>query len=299
MMQVDRETSEVEVETETETARTHDRESVPECRELDRRLRAYARQRSTLDAAESFDLVRAERLRIYAFHGCVTLYEYMERILGYSPHTARERMRVARALVELPLTSAALARGDLRFSAARELTRVATAETEAEWLGAAGGRSGREVEMLVAGHARGDLPEDPTHPDLSTRTVRFDLPTEVFALLREARAVLEEERGGEVCDADLVETMCRRLLDPGTGETGPAHQIAFTQCRDCARATQNGAGRELDVSPGVIERAACDARVIGALDAAAPERATSTVTPRMREQIFARDPSHDQFSAPA
>jgi len=103
------------------------------------RLREYARRRSALDAAEAFDLVRAEQLKIYVSFGFVSLYEYMERVLGYRPYTARERMRVARALAALPETTAALARGALSYSAVRELTRVATAESEADWLAQAEG----------------------------------------------------------------------------------------------------------------------------------------------------------------
>jgi len=56
-----------------------------EWKALDRRLREYARHRSALDAAESFDLLRAEQLKIYVCFGCVSLYEYMERVLGYRP----------------------------------------------------------------------------------------------------------------------------------------------------------------------------------------------------------------------
>jgi hypothetical protein len=82
-----------------------------EWREVDRRLREYARHRSALDAAEAFDLMRAEQLKIHVLFGYVTIYEYMERVLGYGPHAARERMRVARSLATLPETTAALARG--------------------------------------------------------------------------------------------------------------------------------------------------------------------------------------------
>ena len=39
----------------------------------------------------------------------------------------------------------------------------------------------------------------------------------------------------------------------------------------------------------MLERASCDAKLVGSLDASAPERATTTVTPRLREQVFARD----------
>jgi len=267
-----------------------------EWQEVDRRLREYAHRRSALDAAEAFDLVRAEQLKIYVSFGFVSLYEYMERVLGYKPHTARERMRVARALAALPETTAALARGALSYSAVRELTRVATAETEADWLAQAQGLVANQIESLVANHHPGDRPDDPTDPDLRPRVVRLELPPEVYALWRQARMVVADERGAEIGDADFIETICRSVIAPGTGERGPAHQIAYQQCQDCRRATQNGAGREIDVGPEVVERAACDAKILGSLDATTPERATTTVTPRIREQVFARD--HHRCTVP-
>jgi len=267
-----------------------------EWQEVDRRLREYARHRSALDAAEAFDLVRAEQLKIYASFGFVSLYEYMERVLGYKPHAARERMRVARALAALPETTAALARGALSYSAVRELTRVATAETEADWLAQAEGLVANQIESLVANHRPGDRPDDPTDPDLRPRVVRLELPPEVYALWRQARMVVADERGAEISDTDFIETICRSVIAPGTGERGPAHQIAYQQCQDCRRATQNGAGREIDVGPEVLERAACDAKILGSLDATTPERATTTVTPRIREQVFARD--HHRCTVP-
>jgi hypothetical protein len=264
--------------------------------EVDRRLREYATHRATLDAAELFDLLRAEQLRIYFEYGYVNIYEYMDRELGYGPHAAHERMRVARSLAKLPETTAALARGELVYSAVRELTRVATAETETDWLTATRGCASSQIERLVAGHEPGDRPDDPTHPDLRPRVVRIDLPPEVYALWRQARMVVATERGGEISDADFVEALCRGAITPGSGADGPAHQIAYQQCPDCRRATQNGAGREIDVSPEVFEHASCDAKVIGSLDLAVPERTTTTVTPRLREQVFARD--HHRCTVP-
>jgi hypothetical protein len=267
-----------------------------EWQEVDRRLREYARHRSALDAAEAFDLVRAEQLKIYVSFGFVNLYEYLERILGYKSHAARERMRVARALATLPEMTAALARGTLTYSAVRELTRVATAETEKDWLAAADGLVANQIERLVTNHHPGDRPDDPPDPDLRPRVVRLELPPEVYALWRQARMVVATERGAEIGDADFVETLCRGLLAPGSGASGPAHQIAYQQCPGCRQATQNGAGREINVSPEVFERASCDAKLLGSLDAATPERVTTTVTPRIREQVFARD--HHRCTVP-
>ncbi|HEY0483144.1 MAG TPA: HNH endonuclease signature motif containing protein [Kofleriaceae bacterium] len=271
-------------------------EWVAEWQEIDRRLREYARHRAALDAAEAFDLLRAEQLKVHLSYGFATLYEYMERVLGYMPHAARERMRVARSLGALPATTAALARGELTFSAVRELTRVATAETEAEWLTATQGKVANQIERMVAHHRTGDRPDDPVVPDVRPRVVRIELSPEVYALWRQARSVVADERGSEISDADFVETLCRGAIAPGTGEGGPAHQIAYQQCPDCRRTTQNGAGREIDVAPEVFERASCDAKRLGSLDAAVPERATTTVTPRLREQAFARD--HHRCTVP-
>src|SRR5215211_6806809 len=48
-----------------------------------------------------------------------------------SPRAAREHVRVARALRELPRTRRAFSRGELSYSKVRPLTRVATADSEA------------------------------------------------------------------------------------------------------------------------------------------------------------------------
>src|SRR5690349_23983213 len=91
--------------------------------QADRALRSIAR-RAGLDAEEARWLLVARRTALHRQLGFATLAEYLERVLGYGPHAAAERLRVAEALDELPATHAALARGALSFSAVRELTRV-------------------------------------------------------------------------------------------------------------------------------------------------------------------------------
>src|SRR6478752_6233444 len=98
-------------------------------REVDQNLRSIAARRAALDADEARWLRQAERLQIWRPLGMVSALDYMERVLGYSPHAATERLRVARSLESLPVLEAALESGDLDFSAIRELTRVATAST--------------------------------------------------------------------------------------------------------------------------------------------------------------------------
>ena len=115
----------------------------------------------------------------------------------------------------------------------------------------------------------------------------LDLPPDVMALWRDARKALADERGSsDISDAALLETLCRRFLNPGS-EDGPPHTIGYLECPECGHGKQIGAGRQFDVDDHVIERARCDARILGDLTAAHPERAVSSVTPRMREQVLA------------
>jgi len=126
--------------------------------------------------------------------------------------------------------------------------------------------------------------------------VRLELPPAAFALLRQTQRVLAEEQGAQLDDGAFVELLCRRALEAGGAADRPAHQIAFTVCESCQRAWQNGAGREIEVGPAVIERARCDAEWIGSLDAVQPARVTATVTPRTRRQVLARD--HHRCTVP-
>jgi len=264
---------------------------------LHQRLRGIAKQQRALDAEEAQCLREAHALQLWRPLGYVHMAEYLERELGYGPQVGAERLRVARALGELPQIEACLAEGGLAYSAVREVTRVATSETEQDWLEAVRGKSLRQIEGLVAGRKRGDRPDDASTPELITRVVRLELSPAAFALLRQTQSALAEEQGAHLDDSALVELLCRRALEAGGAADRPAHQIAYTVCESCQRAWQNGAGREIEVGPAVIERARCDAEWIGSLNAVQPARVTATVTPRTRRQVLARD--HHRCTAPS
>src|SRR5262245_63082036 len=106
----------------------------PDWRAVDRALRDIASRRAALDAEEVRWLREAEALQIWRPLGMVSALDYLERVLGYAPRTAQDRLRVARALGALPQLTAALASGQLLISAVRELSRVATPSTEAAWI---------------------------------------------------------------------------------------------------------------------------------------------------------------------
>ena len=75
---------------------------------------------------------------------------------GLDLGAAREKVRVARALAELPLLSAAMQRGQLSYSKVRALTRVATPANERSLLDFASCGTAAHVERLVRGWRRVD-----------------------------------------------------------------------------------------------------------------------------------------------
>ena len=66
--------------------------------------------------------------RAYQFNNCA---EWLNMKCGISPGTAREKVRVALALLDLPQCSEGFARGDLSYSKVRAMTRAANVFNEA------------------------------------------------------------------------------------------------------------------------------------------------------------------------
>jgi len=58
--------------------------------------------------------------------------------LGFSPRDLWDRLRVAKALGQLPGVAEALRKGQVSWSKGREIIRVAIPETQREWIERAG-----------------------------------------------------------------------------------------------------------------------------------------------------------------
>jgi hypothetical protein len=187
------------------------------CEQLHRTLKRIVRARGSLDLQEAAALREAQTIQIWRRFGYASLVEYMELEMGYSPRAALERLRVANALPQLPQIAAAIEQGDLSFSGARELTRVATRETEQNWLGATAEMNLREVEAAVSGHTRGDLPTDPPDPKLQRKILRYEVRPETDVLLREAKRKLEKTRGERVDDDAALHAMALFYVSGGSG----------------------------------------------------------------------------------
>jgi len=111
-----------------------------------------------LDAATArlLDLIREFDARGGWGNGFCSCAHWLAWRVGLELGAAREHVRVARALGSLPRLSEALARGELSYSKARALTRVATPETEERLLAVGRAGTADHVELIVRGWRRMD-----------------------------------------------------------------------------------------------------------------------------------------------
>lgn len=194
---------------------------------------------------------------------------------GIDLGAAREKVRAARALVALPKTSAAMARGELSFSQVRALSRVATPDNEADLLELAKGCTTAQLERVVRGWKRGSREDEAAlerwqhesrtfsvFPDSDGMyVVRGRVPPEVGALLMRAveaasDALYRDEAGLERLAGAAAAAAGSLPPDPPSGGAGPDTLRAAAQRRADAlallaeRAMAAGFGGGVGAGPG-------------------------------------------------
>jgi hypothetical protein len=246
-------------------------------------------------------LLAAERLGVHARTGYSSLREYASRLVGLSQRQTEERLRVGRALAQLPQLDRALGSGELSFSAVRELSRVTTAETEQEWIDWARDRTSRQIEQAMASRLPGDRPRDRPDPSLVKHRLSFEVRAETMALFRDLQAAVQRDVGSRVDDDTLLYEIARRALG-GPGEAGrSSYQVALTVCEVCGGASIDAAGQSHPVDRAVAEMAACDSQQLGAVGGAGAT-ATEADAPSVEGpsvEVHSAEPPSPHVRAPA
>ncbi len=131
--------------------------------DLDAAERELAELSSHLDAAthRQLELIRLIDVsgRWHA-QGAASCVHWIGWRIGLDAGAARERLRVAHALAELPAIDGALRRGALSYSKVRAMTRVATPENEARLLALAEASTAAQLEKLCRGIRKASTEED-------------------------------------------------------------------------------------------------------------------------------------------
>ena len=143
--------------------------------------RIDAATHSLLTDIRAFDLAQG-----WAAQGALSCAQWLGWRIGLSLGPAREKLRVAHALAELPEIDAALARGEISYSKVRALSRVASPENERLLLEMARSATASQLERIVRLYRRSH-PETP--PSLEDRWV----------CSRVTQERLRENRGAESC----------------------------------------------------------------------------------------------------
>jgi hypothetical protein len=201
-------------------------------------------------------------------------------------NAAREKVRVAHALAELPLISEAFRNGQVSYSKVRAMTRIADESNEDYLMMIARHGTAHHVEKLVSQYRRCKRLQDIQnanevhrnrelhfyHDEDGSMVIKARLPAEQGALVLKAiEMAMEAEEANVVCDLDVTaETSLSPEPENSHIEDGP-HVTAETS-----------------------RRIACDCTVIGVMDSENGEplsigRRSRTIPPAMRRALRFRD----------
>jgi hypothetical protein len=197
--------------------------------------------------------------------------------VGLDMGAARERVRVARALEDLPRLAQALARGELSYAKVRALTRASPGRTEERLLAVGRAGTAEHVERIVRGWRRMDRKAEQdearrqhasralhVYPNDGTTTIRGRLSPEAGAILLKAltaaREALYSQQRASTPDAQptdpsaetptmaqqqadalqlLAETALHHGIDPGS----PAEHYQVGRARRRLGPDRSGAAR--------------------------------------------------------
>ena len=274
-----------------------------------------------LELIAEFD--RRAGYEIWGFHSCGAWVAWRCSI---DPRSAREHVRVARALENLPLAHEGFRCGELSYSKVRAITRIATPEIEAELVEMARFATAAQLERLVRGYRRAVSLEsaEAAHRDRFLRCeweedgslcVRGRLAPEDGALFLKAieagrEAIREREernsaatQGGSaepgppqpVNDADALMEVAEGSLagGPPPRPAGERHQVVIHAEGQVLAAGGEAPGCRIEDGPAICSesarRLACDASLVSV------GRKTRVVPPAMRRALDARDEGRCRF----
>jgi hypothetical protein len=168
----------------------------------------------------------------WANSGFLSLAAWLAWRIDIGPVAAREYVRVARALGELKLVDAAFAAGKLSYSKVRAITRVATPQTEQDFLDISTNATASQIERLGAAYRRTRV--DPKEPPLDQR--RFVRRSETPSGMVRIEAQLPPEQAAMVWQAlssavDAGRSQADASAESADGRTPPPPTDASAEAK--------------------------------------------------------------------
>jgi 5-methylcytosine-specific restriction endonuclease McrA len=253
-----------------------------------------AHQRAEHDLA--LLLFELKTTRRYTERGHASVESYAEAELDLTSRQTRDLVAIAKHLRDLPALAKAFSDGRLSATKAREVVRVATAETDAAWTERACETTSRVLERQVAAARRGEAPPDdpaalPANPRL---TLRFDVSAADAEVIRAtlARLRLQGGFGPDADDGALLADIARSVLHAmeqgpaaaGAPPTAERYRVSIHHCPDCEKTHVGDPQAPQAVEHTDRDCAECDAEVLDLTATAA--RLSHAIPPATRRKVF-------------
>jgi len=235
-------------------------------------------------------IAEMDRREAWADLGFVSCANWLAWRTNEQPGTAREKVRVARKLVECPLVQEAFSQGRLSYSKVRAITRIVTPDNESTLLEWALDGTASQLERIVRTYRRArpaeqELAQRQTegrylsyhYDDDNMLVLNGRLPPEVGAMLVKALQVASEER----CEdsdaepdqrlADAMGEVAGAALDRGladrAGKARPKNYQVMVHVDQQVLQESDSQGRcevegGVGISPETARRLCCDNPVL-------------------------------------
>jgi hypothetical protein len=182
-------------------------------KEVDRRLVTLARAHRRAESALSYYLKDVDEQQLYRQYGHGNTIDYARERLGFEERKTQSLLNIARSFERLPKLNEAFQKGDIPWTKAREVAKVAKPETDREWLEKTQSLSNRQLEQQVR----------QTLPPVRKKTLVLVLEDDRLEAWEQTREACERLAGKtlndiEVFDLMCAETLCTYALTPAFGD---------------------------------------------------------------------------------
>lgn len=261
---------------------------------------AVARERQALrDVARA--MAQMSGTQLFRKLGYASMAQYGEVEFGMKPHKVYDLVTLGRRLRVLGGLSGAMERGELGWTKALMVARIADRQTDGAWVAAALENTSRELELMTARSRKGDMPprRDESLRAPAWMNVSFRMETRHYEQLTRAFARIRRQNGGcELSGGQLLAAMAEKVITgspPGGGEAPNGarenYRMVVHQCPDCRDTWQETAAGRAELTDAAVEMVECDAERVQGDDAGKVKRGTvqRTIPPTVRRAVMARD----------
>jgi len=228
--------------------------------------------------------------KLYEQLGYSSMQNYATEALKIPRSTAFHYISLTKRLEELPETRKAVESGELGWTNAKEVAKVATPKSEVLWVAEAKKSSRRDFAIKAKQAIQISKDESKQQPDLIPVTPLPKAESKVSTSLSFSVEQMERfnvliEKMRKQGETGTREELLIKALTDSTSEkssqldSGPSTQIVIRHCPECGKA-ETGAG---ELSQNDLEKAYCDAQVLE------NGKNKATIKPSTRREVMSRD----------